>query len=106
MGFSYVVTRQNHNEISRCAQLCERAGSQYLELKPFAHPDTKQLLPLPAKVRQAIRAQIEKAHAHHLKVFVYTVNELQTMLKLKEMGVDGIFSDYPERIHKANKHGH
>jgi glycerophosphoryl diester phosphodiesterase len=32
------------------------------------------------------------------KVFVYTVNEPSDIVKMKSFGVDGIFSDFPERI--------
>lgn len=44
---------------------------------------------------------IAKIHAHHMNVHVYTVNNMIRILALQEMGVDGIFSDYPERIIKA-----
>jgi glycerophosphoryl diester phosphodiesterase len=40
---------------------------------------------------------IKKAHNYGLKVFVYTVNELEDMIRMQNLGVDGIFSDYPER---------
>lgn len=33
-----------------------------------------------------------------LKVFVWTVNDEKEIEKMKMMGVDGIFSDYPDRI--------
>lgn len=33
-----------------------------------------------------------------MKVYVWTVNEPQDIELLKKMGVDGIFSDYPDRI--------
>ncbi len=40
---------------------------------------------------------IEDAHKHGIKVFVYTVNDPAEMRLLREMGVDGVFSDYPDR---------
>jgi len=43
---------------------------------------------------------IEDAHTHGIKVFVYTVNDPVEMRLLREMGVDGIFSDYPDRALK------
>jgi|SaaInlV_100m_DNA_2_1039680.scaffolds.fasta_scaffold08840_2 glycerophosphoryl diester phosphodiesterase len=38
--------------------------------------------------------------AHHggMKVLVYTINDPEEIRTLKALGVDGIFSDYPERI--------
>lgn len=40
---------------------------------------------------------IEDAHKHGIKVFVYTVNDPAEMRSLREMGIDGVFSDYPDR---------
>lgn len=33
-----------------------------------------------------------------LKVFVYTVNEPDDIIRMKIMGVDGVFTDYPDRV--------
>jgi glycerophosphoryl diester phosphodiesterase len=41
---------------------------------------------------------VERAHRRGLKVFVYTVNDPGDMMRLETMGVDGIFTDFPERI--------
>ena len=38
--------------------------------------------------------QVERLHAVGLKVFSFTVNEPAVFLRLSEMGVDGVFSDY------------
>ena len=37
------------------------------------------------------------AHARGLKVYVYTVNHPEEIARMKAMGVDGIFTNYPER---------
>jgi glycerophosphoryl diester phosphodiesterase len=37
------------------------------------------------------------AHAHGIRVNVYTVNDPDEMRALRALGVDGVFSDYPER---------
>lgn len=37
-------------------------------------------------------------HARSLRVFVYTVNKPADIQRAKAMGVDGIVSDYPERL--------
>ena len=41
---------------------------------------------------------VAKAHAAGLKVNVWTVNDLAEEKRLRAMGVDGIFSDLPERF--------
>lgn len=40
------------------------------------------------------------ADAHHcgLKLFAFTVNEPQQIAQMQTLGVDGVFSDFPERI--------
>ncbi len=41
---------------------------------------------------------IEDAHKRGLQVFVYTVNDPNEMKLLVDMGVDGIITNYPDRI--------
>ncbi len=43
---------------------------------------------------------VETAHKLNLKVHVWTVNEKEDMQRLLEMGVDGIMTDYPDRLLK------
>lgn len=40
---------------------------------------------------------IADAHAHGIKVYVYTVNDVAEMRLLRRMGVDGVFTDHPDR---------
>ena len=41
---------------------------------------------------------VETAHKLNLKVHVWTVNETSDMQRLLELGVDGIMTDYPDRL--------
>jgi len=41
---------------------------------------------------------VERAHRLGLKVFVYTVNDVADIMKMRTMGVDGLFTNYPERV--------
>ena len=43
-------------------------------------------------------ALVADAHARGLKVFVYTVNEPADIARMAALGVDGVFSDFPERV--------
>ena len=46
-------------------------------------------------VKRVTKKIIDTCHKNGLKVLVYTVNDLLTYRKLKDIGVDGIFSDNP-----------
>ena len=47
---------------------------------------------------------VELAHENKMKIIPWTVNEPKEMERLIELGVDGIITDYPERlIHLVNK---
>ncbi|GLS26922.1 glycerophosphodiester phosphodiesterase [Marinibactrum halimedae] len=45
---------------------------------------------------------IDDAHMRGCECWVYTVNEIDDMLHLGAMGVDGIFTDFPERLLALN----
>lgn len=43
---------------------------------------------------------VSKAHENGLKVFVYTVDKHSQMLDLRAMGIDGVFTNYPDLFPK------
>lgn len=43
------------------------------------------------------KKMVETAHSHGLTVLVYTVNEKLDIERMRHMGVDGIFTNYPDR---------
>lgn len=48
---------------------------------------------------QKINAKfVQIAHKRNLKVFAWTANSPEDIKRLREIGVDGIFTDYPERV--------
>jgi len=46
---------------------------------------------------------ISAAHAHGMPVYAYVINDEPTMRKLIEMGINGIETDFPERLAKVIK---
>jgi glycerophosphoryl diester phosphodiesterase len=46
----------------------------------------------------ATRELIDAAHAEGLAVYVFTVNRVEDMRRLLDLGVDGLFTDYPDRL--------
>ena len=45
---------------------------------------------------------VNDAHRRGLKVYVYTVNHPADIRRMHEMGVDGVFSNYPDRVTTYN----
>lgn len=41
---------------------------------------------------------VRDAHARGLKVYAYTVNHPTEITAMRDLGLDGVFSDYPERV--------
>lgn len=41
---------------------------------------------------------VQDAHQRGLKVFVWVVNYLEDLKRMEKFGVDGVFSDYPDRL--------
>ena len=47
------------------------------------------------------REMVEQAHALGLKVIPWTINDQPTMAQLIDIGVDGIITDYPDRLREV-----
>ena len=52
-------------------------------------------------LRVLTRDFVEAAHGRNLRVHAWTVNAEGDMRRLVEMGVDGIMTDYPDRLLKV-----
>ena len=46
---------------------------------------------------------VKDAHMRGLKVFAYTVNHPDDIQRMHEMGVDGVFTNYPDRVNDYNE---
>jgi glycerophosphoryl diester phosphodiesterase len=44
---------------------------------------------------------VKKCHDHNIKIIPWTVNDEEKLKKMKELGVDGVISDYPDRAIKV-----
>lgn len=69
---------------------CDRKSRDY----PFTAlqvPERQSIIPV------VTRRFLSYAHKHGLHVHVWTINEEADMRRLFDMGVDGIFTDHPER---------
>lgn len=41
---------------------------------------------------------VDDAHARGLKVFVFTVDEAEDIARMEILGIDGVFTNYPDRV--------
>ena len=75
-------------------------GLQWAHLDNLYSPSAQALqVPEYYGTRQVVTPRfLEAAHDRNLRVHVWTVNDTQSMQQLINLGVDGIMTDYPERL--------
>lgn len=56
------------------------------------------VLPRYNEIKKILKILIREAHKNKLKVITWTVDKKRDIKKLKKSGIDGIASNYPERI--------
>lgn len=67
----------------------------------FAFSPSQQALQIPPNLMGLTVVTprlVRQAHAHNLDVHVWTINDPQEMKRLLDTGVDGIMTDYPDRL--------
>jgi len=74
-----------------------------LKVVPFYTPkaDAFQVPEWHDKYHIVTQAFLKAAHSKNIKVHVWTVNDEDSMRRLLEIGVDGIITDYPDRLNKV-----
>ena len=98
----FLVASFNHYELQEFSQLTTQVKTGTIiagipigyskcadELNSYSVHTSKEFL------NQAL---VDDAHKRGLKVYAYTLNESEDVQKIKALGVDGIFSNFPDRI--------
>jgi len=94
---------------SVCPEVATSAGAseailfyslQKMHLESAYSPDAQalQVSETFRDLRVVNRRFIEAAHARNMRVQVWTVNDVKAMERLLSLGVDGIMTDYPQRL--------
>ena len=71
-----------------------------LRLGKIYHPDA-ETMQVPAYRNADLlltRRFVQTIHDHNMEIYVWTINDIEQMKTLIEMGVDGINTDYPDRL--------
>jgi glycerophosphoryl diester phosphodiesterase len=104
-GWSYsdfLVSSFDHARIREARQLCSeiRIGALIKKAPRSLARFVENLgaWSLHADKRCVTPKLVADAHERGLKVFVFTVNEPEEIALLRALGVDGVFSDFPERV--------
>ena len=97
-----LVSSFNHRELLKMRQLNDRIKLGAL-LCGLPIDDAKFAQELGAfSVHPSLefidRRFVDDAHSRNLKVYVYTVNHPEDMARMHELGADGIFTNFPERV--------
>ena len=73
-------------------------------MKPLNDPlDCVRTIPTDAlhiKARAALSPSMRHAISEGVPVRVFTINTIKYLSDLKEIGVDAIFTDFPEKLYK------
>jgi glycerophosphoryl diester phosphodiesterase len=104
-GWSYsdfLVSSFDHAQIREVKQLCPeiRIGA-LIEKTPRGLAKSAEAMDacsVHASKNCVTPELVADAHRRGLKIFVFTVNESKDIARMQALGVDGVFTDFPERM--------
>ena len=98
-GHQFLLSSFRHSELAK-ADPQFRRGALFYKAVPDYFTRTSSLDAYSINLsRKLINEKlVDEAHARDLKVYVYTVNEPKEIQHMMTLGVDGVFSDYPDRV--------
>jgi glycerophosphoryl diester phosphodiesterase len=98
----FLVSSFDHPRIREVKQLCPkiRIGALFSKTPRGLAKSAESLgaWSLHASKRCVTPALVADAHRRGLKIFAFTVNKPKDIARMKMLGVDGVFSDFPERV--------
>ncbi len=95
----FLISSFKHEELAKAGAEFRR-GALFGRKRSDYFDRTRELGAYSLNLSQKITNEdvVKSAHEEGLKVFVYTVNQLDEMVHLKSIGVDGVFTNYPDRF--------
>jgi glycerophosphoryl diester phosphodiesterase len=98
----FLLSSFSHRELAK-ADSRFRRGALFHKRVPdyFQRTDELKAYSINLSLKLTEQRLVDSAHGHGLKVFVYTVNKPADIKRMVDMGVDGVFCDYPDRVFKV-----
>jgi glycerophosphoryl diester phosphodiesterase len=98
----FLISSFNHHELLKAKQLFpELKIGALMCAVPIEYSEFGEKLnaySVNISLEFVCKAFVDDAHNRGLKVFVYTVNHTEDILKMYNVGVDGVFTNYPDRV--------
>lgn len=99
-----LVSSFDHEKLKRIKTLdnCIRIGPLISEIPAgyAAFAEEMRAFSVHVSLKHINRVFVKDAHSRNLKVYVYTVNHPGDIRKMRSLGIDGVFTDYPDRVVK------
>ena len=95
------VSGFDHRALRRMRKICPQARLGYLLGPTLLARAWKEAAFLGAEslnlsVRQATARRVRGCRKRGLKIFVYTANDSKTLARMKRLGADGVYTNFPE----------
>lgn len=99
---NFFVSSFDHYELQAFSQACPEVSiGALIDSIPLGYAEFGSKLNADAVVVSADfinQAFVDDAHARGMRIYVYTLNDFDQIARIKQLGVDGIFSNYPDRL--------
>jgi glycerophosphoryl diester phosphodiesterase len=95
----FLISSFDHTELAR-AHTRYRRGALFYKTGVNYVQRTRELgaFAINLAIKLVTPELVKAAHAEGLQVYVYTVNEVADIERMRALGVDGVFSNYPDRV--------
>ena len=99
----FLISSFHHDELTR-ASANFRRGALFGRPAADIIGRSKEISAFSVNVSLRMISQklVNLAHHAQLKIYVYTVNDRRDINRLRNWGVDGVFSDFPDRVMENN----
>ena len=103
---SFLVSSFDHEELAAFKRSCPNVAIGILLYGyPINTPEISRALgaySVHLDIETVTPKRVSTLHEHGFKVFVYTANEPSDIAAMRAIGVDGVFSDFPDRVLSTN----